>query len=133
MEKNFKLETENIVKDQVITKYYFWNTKVGKIYKGSNKIEWDLIRDDLLANMNTTNPFIYKSTLTSDDVYKGEVPSMVWVGYIYLESGKAYRRVAEVLMPDMTKSNETWTEWTDTPYHGEPEPHFAIEEGGKQL
>lgn len=133
MEKNFKLETENIVKDQVISKYYFWNTKVGKIYKGSGKIEWDLIRDDLLANINTTNPFLYKSTLTSDDVYKGEVPSMVWVGYIYLESGKAYRRVAEVSVPDMTKSSETWTEWTDTPYHGEPEVHFAIEEGGKQL
>ena len=48
------------------------------------------------------------------------------------ESGKAYRRVAEVSIPDMTKSNETWTEWTDTPYHGEPEVHFAIEEGGKQ-
>lgn len=131
MEKNFKLETENIVKDQLITKYYFWNTKVGKIYKGSGNIEWDLIRDNLLAHMEVTNPFIYKDTLTSDDVYKSITPTMVWVGYMYLESGKAYRRVAEVSAPDMTKSIETWTEWVDTRYDGEPEAHFTIEDGGK--
>lgn len=131
METNFKIETESLVKGENITKYVFWNTRVGKIYQGCGDIEWDLIRDSVESINKMHNPFIYNNTLKTHEPYREDVPALTWSGYIYTESGKAWRRVAALFsLNDDSYPLEVWTDWTDTKYTGEPVEHFTISDGG---